>query len=68
MNSDTHVPTPEQVAAALRPLNDAQLQQLADASGVSYFTLLKIRQGHTENPRILTVSQFWPHVATLTAA
>ena len=62
MNIDPHVPTPEQVAAALQPFTDAQLEKLAQDSGVSYFTLLKIRQGHTEDPRIGTVSKFWPFV------
>jgi hypothetical protein len=62
MSHDTHVPSPDEVAAALQPFSDAQLHRLASRSGVSYFTLLKIRQGQTEDPRIGTVSQFWPHL------
>jgi hypothetical protein len=63
--NDLHVPTQEQVCAALRPLTVAQLQALAGLSGVSFHTLLKIRDGATDNPRVGTVSQFWPHLPSV---
>jgi hypothetical protein len=59
------IPSAEQVVAALQQLSVRQLQRLADVSGVPVHTLLKIRigdkaKGGTADPRIGTVSQFWP--------
>lgn len=41
-------------------MNHADLQALADASLVPFPTLMKIRQGTTENPGIETVRRFLP--------
>jgi hypothetical protein len=57
-----NLPSPEEVQAALKPLSVPDLQKLADASRVPFHTLLKIRDGQTENPRLGTVRQFWLHV------
>jgi predicted transcriptional regulator len=63
-----HVPTGQQVAEALRGLTAAEVQALAERSGVPFHTLLKIKTGETGNPRIETVSQFWPHLSAKAAA
>jgi hypothetical protein len=55
-------PTPAEVQAALKPLSPPGLQKLAEASGVPFHTLLKIRDGVTGNPRLGTVQQFWQHL------
>lgn len=55
----TNIPTAEQIRDKLSDLNLAQTQALADASDVPFTTLLKIRNGTTENPRIETVRQFY---------
>ena len=56
-------PSSEDVRKRLKPLTDQQVQALAKGSGVSYFTLLKIRSGVTKNPGIETVGQFWELVS-----
>ena len=61
-------PSPAEVQAALKPLSVPGLEKLATASGVPFHTLLKIRDGVTENPRLGTVRQFWPHVAKVKPA
>ena len=65
---DSNIPTAAEVMAALAPLSDAQLNELARISGVSYHTLLKIRNGTTKDPRIDTVEPFWPHVRAVAEA
>lgn len=61
------VPTAADVSSALGPMTTAQLQRLAELSGVPFHTLLKIRGGATKNPRVDSVAKFWPHVATASA-
>lgn len=39
-----------------------ELQELADASGTKFSTLLKIKLGTTTNPGIETVRKFWPYL------
>lgn len=56
------VPTAADVSSALEPMTTAQLQRLAELSGVPFHTLLKIRGGETKNPRVDSVAKFWPHV------
>ena len=56
----TIIPTVAEVKESLTALNHAQLQGLADASGVPFPTLMKIRQGSTSNPGLLTVGKFYP--------
>lgn len=60
------VPTAADVSSALEPMTTAQLQRLAELSGVPFHTLLKIRQKETKNPRVNSVAKFWPHVGTVT--
>lgn len=62
---DPTLPSAAEVKARLHPLTNEQLQALADASGVPFTTLWKIRAGETANPRLDTVRQFLPHVAGL---
>lgn len=40
----------------------AQLEQLATDSGVPFTTLVKVRNGQTENPRLETVHAIWPRL------
>lgn len=63
-----NIPTAAEVVARLQPLTRQQLEKLAGLSGVSFHTLIKIRDGDTSNPRIDTVAEFWPHVQSATAA
>lgn len=58
--STTSVPSPAQVRAKLAPMTMAQLEQLADRAGVPFTTLVKVRNGQTENPRLETVCAIWP--------
>ena len=59
---ETKIPTAAEVRERLSPMNTAQIQALADASSVPFTTLLKIKSGITENPRIDTVEQFYAHI------
>lgn len=56
------IPNAAAVAERLRPLSYQQLEALARLSGVPFHTLLKIKSADTGNPRIDTVSKFWPFV------
>lgn len=60
---DTPIPAVADVQAALRALGHAQMQRLAELSGVPFTTLWKVRSGDTANPGIETVRKFMPHVA-----
>ena len=56
------------VKERLSPLGHAQIQRLAELSGVPFTTLWKIKAGPTENPGIETVRAFWPHIEAVEAA
>jgi predicted transcriptional regulator len=58
----TSVPSPAEVRAKLQPLTMAQLESLAGDSGVPFTTLVKVRNGQTENPRLDTVHAIWPRL------
>ena len=51
------LPTHEELRSALQGLNHAELNRLADAGQVPFPTLMKIRQGTTEDPRLSTVQR-----------
>lgn len=53
------IPTAAEIRARLTPLTRAQMIDLARVASVPFTTLLKIRNGETENPRIDTVRQFF---------
>lgn len=55
---NTPIPSAAEISARLADLKGPQLQRLAELSGVPFHTLLKIKSGETENPRIDTVRQF----------
>lgn len=59
---DKTVPTADEVRAWLEPMDYRQLNRLSELSGVSFHTLLKIRDRTTPNPRINTVAEFATHV------
>jgi predicted transcriptional regulator len=59
---NTIIPSAEDVRARLSPMSYAQVQRLAELSGVPFTTLWKVRGGETKDPRIDTVRQFMPHV------
>ena len=50
------------VRERLSALDYAAIQRVADASGVPFTTLLKIRGGETKNPGIETVRKFVAHL------
>jgi hypothetical protein len=56
------VPSSEEIRAALAPLATAQLQRLAELSGVPFHTLRKVASGETASPGIETVRAFAPHI------
>ena len=62
------IPSASAVSERLVPLNYAQLEELSRLSGVPFHTLRKIRDRETENPRIDTVGQFWPHIDSVQRA
>jgi predicted transcriptional regulator len=64
---NTTIPSAADVRAKLEPLTNAQLQKLADLSGVPFTTLWKVRAGETKDPRIDTVREFLPHVEKASA-
>lgn len=43
-------------------LSHAQTKALAEASGVPFTTLWKVRTGETRNPGVETVRLFWPRL------
>lgn len=59
----TSIPPITAVREQLGGMSYAELQKLADASGVPFTTLLKIRDGTTKNPGIETVRQFFGLIA-----
>ena len=65
---NTPIPSAADVSARLTRLSRAEVQRLADASGVPFHTLLKIRSGETSNPGIETVRLFAPHLDAFGAA
>jgi predicted transcriptional regulator len=58
----TTIPSPADVRAKLAPMNLAQLEELSKLSDVPFTTLVKLRNGQTENPRLETVHAIWPHL------
>ena len=57
-----HVPSAEEVRAALAPLSLRQLERLSELSGVPATTIYKVKRGETENPGIETVRKFAPFI------
>jgi predicted transcriptional regulator len=56
----TTIPSPAEVRAKLAPMSLAKLEELATRTGVPFTTLVKLRNGQTENPRLETVHAIWP--------
>ena len=52
----------------LLSLGHAQMQQMAQRSGVPFTTLWKLRSGETDNPRLETVRSLLPHLLAGNAA
>lgn len=46
----------------LKALPESQVEALAQATGVPLPTLLKIKYGQTENPRVATVQAVYTHL------
>lgn len=55
----TIIPSMVQVRERLELLSIAQTVKLAEAAGVPFHTLRKLRDGETTNPRIETVRLVW---------
>ena len=49
----------EPIKTALLPMTQAQLEELANKSGISFFTIRKIRDGETKNPGVLTCERLY---------
>lgn len=54
------IPPLRMIRNKLGKLTQAQIQKLADDSGVPFSTIMKIRLGITKNPGTETVREFWP--------
>lgn len=61
----TSIPTTEDLRGVLQRLRSGELQELSRMSGVPFWTLIKVRNGETPNPRIGTVRAFWPHAVRM---
>lgn len=61
-----NIPTTDMIQRRLNKLNQAQLHQLADDTGVPYSTLVKIKYAETKNPGIETVRRFFPVLLAMT--
>lgn len=59
--------TVQEVGLLLKRLNQAGLRSLSNASGVSFISLMRIRQGTCKNPGLVTVGAFMPHIAAVSA-
>lgn len=59
---ETAIPSAAEIRVLLEPLRTAALRRLAEQSGVSFYTLMKIRSGETSNPGIESVRAFLPHI------
>ncbi len=56
------IPSAKEVRNLLKRLKTVQVRELAIKSGVPFTTLLKVRDGETQDPRIETVRQLWAHL------
>jgi hypothetical protein len=61
------LPTPDELRVLLAPLDGTALNRLGVLAGVSKATLIKIRAGAIQDPGIVTVSRFLPHVGIVRA-
>lgn len=59
---DTSIPSAAELQSRLQGLSHAQMQRLANISGVPFTTLWKIKVGPTSNPGIETVRKFVGHI------
>lgn len=53
------IPSSADVRDRLAGLSRAQLVQLAEQTGTPFTTLLKIRRGETQDPKLETVRSIW---------
>lgn len=58
----SHIPPLQDIRLQLQALRFADLEVLAQRSGVGFGTLMKIRAGQTPNPGIETVRKFIHHL------
>jgi predicted transcriptional regulator len=65
---DPYIPSAADLRALLLALGHAQMQQMAQRSGVPFTTLWKLRSGETDNPRLETVRSLLPHLLNAEAA
>ncbi len=50
------------IVSKLKALNLKELEALCDKHGVPYSTALKVRNGHSKNPRYSTTEMLWKAV------
>jgi predicted transcriptional regulator len=55
-------PSAADVRTKLQALSSAEVESLARKCGVPVATLVKIKYGQTDNPRIETVRAIWPEL------
>lgn len=56
------IPSATDVRSKLEPLKLAELEALAERSGVPITTIIKVRNGQTANPRLETIRAIWPEL------
>jgi predicted transcriptional regulator len=59
---NANIPSAQEVRAKLQALSPTTLEALAQRSKVPLSTLVKIKYGQTDNPRIDTVRAIWPEL------
>jgi hypothetical protein len=60
------IPSAVELKTSSLPSATRMSEELAQASGVPFTTLLKVKDGTTTNPGVETVRKFWPHLLRLT--
>jgi predicted transcriptional regulator len=65
---DNLIPKAADVRAKLASLSQSELEVLAAKCGVPLPTLVKIKYGQTENPRLDTVRAIWPELINAQSA
>jgi hypothetical protein len=58
----TEIPSAADVRSRLAAMPLAAVEALGERCGVPLATLIKIRNGQTDNPRIETVRAIWPEL------
>jgi transcriptional regulator with XRE-family HTH domain len=62
MRMNANLPSAAELRAALQRMRISDMERVAQAAGVPFATLMKIRTGTTSNPGLETVRKFIGHI------